>query len=98
MLGVTLQIGMVPLHRIRESLRETKPEMLGGQNKVVEVDETYVGGKEANKHKSASAAGQSQGGKARKPLWPWSSATAGALVSCAVCERQDARPDPACAD
>lgn len=35
--------------RIRESLRETKPEMLGGRNKVVEVDETYIGGKEANK-------------------------------------------------
>ncbi len=37
-------------HRIRESLRESKfDEPLGGQNKVVEADETYVGGKAKNR-------------------------------------------------
>jgi transposase-like protein len=38
-------------HRIRESLRSNMPDAgpLGGQNKVVEADETYVGGKAANR-------------------------------------------------
>jgi len=36
-------------HRIRESLRKTKLDTpLGRKNKVVEADETWVGGKEAN--------------------------------------------------
>lgn len=39
-------------HRIREGMRELVPEtggQLGGQNKVVVVDETYVGGKAKNR-------------------------------------------------
>lgn len=40
-------------HRIRESMRELHPEgagPMGGEGKTVEADETFVGGRERNKH------------------------------------------------
>lgn len=52
MLGVTYKTAWFMAHRIRESMRETKPEPLGGTGKVVEADETVIGGKERNKHKN----------------------------------------------
>ncbi len=65
MLKLTVRSAWFMCMRIRESLRETKPEMLGGQNKVVEVDETYIGGKEGNKHKWKRQPG-TQGGKGKE--------------------------------
>jgi ISXO2-like transposase domain len=47
MLALPYKTAWFVMHRIRESLRETMPEAgpLGGKNKTVEADETYVGGK-----------------------------------------------------
>jgi transposase-like protein len=50
MLGLSPKTAWFVCHRIRESLRETTADPLGGKNKVVEADETYVGGRERNKH------------------------------------------------
>jgi len=51
LLGITYKSSWFMCHRIRESLREIKPEdtsPMGGANQVVEADETYVGGKAKN--------------------------------------------------
>lgn len=49
MLGVTYKTAWFVSHRIREAMRDLNPGPLGGDNKVVEVDETYVGGKARNR-------------------------------------------------
>jgi transposase-like protein len=50
MLGISKKTAWFLCHRIRESLREIKIEPLGGEGKIVEADETWIGGKEKNKH------------------------------------------------
>lgn len=53
MLSISYKSAWFMTHRIREGMRELSPKdgdgSLGGQNKVVEVDETYVGGKAKNR-------------------------------------------------
>ena len=50
MLGVTYKTAWFMAHRIREAMRPAPGrEPMGGINAIVEVDETYVGGKAANR-------------------------------------------------
>ncbi len=50
MLGVTYKTAWFMAHRIREAMRPTDDEPIGGEGKTVEADETFIGGKEGNKH------------------------------------------------
>ena len=52
-LGVTYKTAWFMAHRIREGMREFNPGPLGGKNKVVEADETYIGGKARNAKRGA---------------------------------------------
>jgi transposase-like protein len=50
MLGVTYKTAWFLCHRIREAMMTAPNGPLGGEGKIVEADETWIGGKEANKH------------------------------------------------
>ena len=52
MIATNYETAWFLFHRLRECPVNPKAGPLGGKNKVVEADETYIGGKEANKHKS----------------------------------------------
>jgi transposase-like protein len=51
MLGITYKSAWFMMHRVREAMREGEfPGPMGGEGKIVEADETWIGGKEKNKH------------------------------------------------
>ena len=50
---ISLKAAWFLSHRVREAMRELHfADQLGGEGKIVEADETYVGGNERNKHRS----------------------------------------------
>lgn len=54
-LGVTQKTAWFMLHRIRLAMQSNSFVKLGGGGKEVEVDETFIGGKARNMHKSVKA-------------------------------------------
>jgi hypothetical protein len=53
MLGITYKSAWFMAHRIREGMRPAKHDSpLGGKGKTVEADETFIGGKAKNMHRS----------------------------------------------
>ena len=98
LLGITPRSAWFMCHRIRESLRETKPEMLGGDNSAWSrlTKPTSVAKRRTNARTSAPTKGADQLPRSRhlasRARW------ARALFPCAGSVRQDATPDPQDAD
>ena len=67
MLGFSKKTAWFVCHRIRESFRETDPDMLGGEGKTVEMDETFVGGTSKRTSIAASANTKARAASAKRP-------------------------------
>ena len=51
-LGVTYKTAWFMAHRIREAMKMEPEGPMGGPGEIVEADETFIGGKESNKHRN----------------------------------------------
>ena len=93
-LGVTYKTAWFMTHRLREAMRDGHfPAQLGGDGAVVEADETYVGGKEKNKHQHKKL-NAGRGAVGKEPVLSLvETRRQGPLPSRRQCQRQDPAPD-----
>ena len=95
MLGLPYKTAWFMAHRIREGMRELNPGPMGGEGKIVEADETYVGGKEKNKHVSKRNA-KNIGGMGKEITFALVERRARALAAGSWCRGSHAAADPRC--
>lgn len=66
-LGITYKSAWFMAHRIREAMNISPEGPVGPKGSIIEADETYIGGKETNKHRNRRI-GKKYGGKGKQAV------------------------------